>query len=281
MLYKRSLSRELQVRIPFVLDVISANGPLRVTAGASDRASVQATAEIAAGSEADADEIMERIASGIVLSEGSLDIHDRGTHAWRDDGRVEVAYVIEVPVATRARIELANGPVEVRGIDGPLDVQHANGPMRIAGVSQAVAVHTINGGLQAERCGAAVEVAAINGPLTLRDVTGRVEIDTTNGPIELERISGGIQAHALNGPISYEGDLGGDLDLSAHNGGISLRLPAASRFDLDAASARGVVDSEFSVSGREAAPTDVYHVKLRTENGPIRLQKLQPAAIVG
>jgi DUF4097 and DUF4098 domain-containing protein YvlB len=281
MLYKRTLTRELTVRTPFVLDLISANGPLKVTAGTTDLASVQATAEIAADSEAYADEILERIANGIVLSEGSLDIHYQGAHGERDDERVEVAYVIEVPVATRARIELANGPVEVRGIDGPLDVEHANGPLRISGVGGAVAVHTINGGLQAEGCGAEVEVTAVNGPLTLRDVADRVEIDTTNGPIQLQRIGGGIQAHALNGPISYEGDLGGDLDLSAHNGGISLRLPAASRFELDAASARGVVDSEFTVTGQEGAPADVYYVKLRTENGPIRLQKLQPAAVVG
>jgi DUF4097 and DUF4098 domain-containing protein YvlB len=278
--YRRTISRELAVQTPFALDVAGANGPVKVSGGKDLIASVQASIEVVSGSEAEADAVMEQVAEGIVLDATSLSIHFVPSHQ-RDDERVKISYVIAVPRATRATVAVANGPVEVGGIDGPLEVQTANGPTRIADVAQAVTLHTINGGLQLERCGARIEVSAVNGPLTLRDAAGPLRIETTNGPIHLERIGGGIEGHALNGPLTYEGELAGNLDLSARNGPIRLRLPADSRFDLDAESVRGAVHSEFSVTEQAAPPADAFRVRLRTENGAIHLEKLQATAPVG
>jgi hypothetical protein len=113
---------------------------------------------------------------------------------------------------------------------------------------------------------------------------GSLSFDATNGPVSIDGVAGELRGRLLNGRLHYVGGIGGDVDIEASNARLTLELPAASRFALDAETTGGSVESDFSVaeeSGQDEAGRDeaVPNVRLRARHGDIRLVKTRrPAA---
>jgi hypothetical protein len=276
-LFKRTILREAPARTPYTLTLHNASGRIQVRGEERLNAAVAATIEVLAFSSQEAESYFEQVEAAIAFGDGFLTIEgpDPGSHGIFHRPRLKMRYEIDVPRETRAEITVANGPVDVRQIVGPLEIKAANGPTRIEDIEQAVEVATINGPTRILRCGANVAIEVVNGPLTLAQVSGSAKLHATNGPLTLERIGSHVEAAVLNGPINYEGAIGGNFDLSAQNGGIVLRLPSDSRFELDAEAARGIVQSEFRVDeDHEGTTGEAHRVHLRTENGGIHLHRV-------
>jgi hypothetical protein len=104
-------------------------------------------------------------------------------------------------------------------------------------------------------------------------VAGPARLDVANGPLDLEGLNGALNASVVNGPIHYEGAIGGNLQLTSRHGPIVLRLPAGSRFELDAEAEHGEVRSDFDVSEGRGGPEGSHRLVLRSQWGDIRLRE--------
>jgi DUF4097 and DUF4098 domain-containing protein YvlB len=185
---------------------------------------------------------------------------------------LNVTYEITVPHATSLDVQVANGPLSVRHLAGPVDAQVTNGPVTIQDIAEPVTLGSVNGPLDLARCRSHLRVSAVNGPLRAHKIGGPIEVEATNGPISLRDIESDVAAKVLNGGVRYRGAVKGNFSLSARHGGIDLRLPAESRFELDAESERGFVRSDFSVDAERTGSGGAFRLVLRTDNGPIRLR---------
>jgi DUF4097 and DUF4098 domain-containing protein YvlB len=237
---------------------------------------VDVAVEVNARSGEEAERYFDEVADGIAFANRASSIQsperDGNPSIWQR--RTKVHYRVQVPHETRVEITSEIGPVEVHKIAGPLQLRAVNCPTRVEDVDGKVAMTTVNGPLHVLRCGADVEVESVNGPLTLDQVAGSAKLHATNGPLTLKLIGSHIEADVLNGPIEYDGRVGGNFALSTRNGGIVLRLPVNSRFELDAEAERGGVHSEFRVDEARVPDGEAHRIHLRTENGGIRLQRV-------
>ena len=273
--FKRKLTREAPVATPLELNLRCAHGRVQVTGDAQSTASVYAEIEVRAGSNEEADREVERVAAGITFGEASLSIASpESDGAWFWGPRLRVHYFVRVPQQTRAEIDVANGPLEVRKIAGPLELRSANGPVLIEDLDAPVDINTANGPLRLTRCRSRVDIRLTNGPLSVAHAAGPAELRVTNGPINLEQIDAGVEARVLNGPIDYRGGIGGDFDLECTNGGIHLRVPQHGRFEIDAEAFLGQVRSELPVREAAGAGGPAPKVRLRTRFGEIRIGSL-------
>jgi hypothetical protein len=220
--------------------------------------------------------VTEIVSEGIVFEAGRLWIESpeprEGLH---------VHYDVSVPFATLVHLVVLNGPVEVRGIDGPLEVTLTNGPIRIEEIGGAVEVELTNGPMHLQQCSGAVGARVSNGPIHVQGVTAPVRLTVSNGPISIEDASASIKASATNGPIVYRGQVGGNFDMRSSRGGIVVEVPGDSRFELDAEAERGEVHCDFDVKDQASEPADQPwpRIVLRSERGEIVVRERSRAGV--
>jgi hypothetical protein len=274
----RTVVREATVQTPLRLDLRTTNGAVKVRGIEGASARVRAEVELKGHHRDDGSPAEEAVRQGIVFEGDNLRIES--PPAARDS--MTVHYEINVPFATLALLTVTNGPVEVRGIDGPIEVTLTNGPISIEDVGGAIDLQLTNGPAHIERCRDIVEAKVTNGPIHVEGVRGPVDVTVHNGPLSLEDVGEGITASATNGPIVYRGAVGGNFDLSSTRGGIVLELPSDSRFELDAEVERGEVLSEFDVNESAVPPFNepAPRVRLRAGRGKIVVHQTAKTAAV-
>ena len=126
-----------------------------------------------------------------------------------------------------------------------------------------------------------------NGGINVSDVRGRIDLESHNGGVRLTRVAGDINASAHNGAIQVEVEgntwNGRQIDLSTHNGALTLSLPSSFSASVEARSDRGRLYSEFPVIYRGSVNERNLHfnigsggplIRLSTHNGGIRLTRM-------
>jgi hypothetical protein len=218
----------------------SNNGGVQIEGGNSDSYAVILCKFAAPDSGAEA--LLSQI--HISFTNGELSVSGPHTgHDWSD------FLLIRTPKAAAMDVNVNNGPLTIRGVDGALKVHAENGP---------VSVHDCSGEL---------ELRSHNGPVTLEGNSGKQNVSTENGPVTL-RLSGttwngsGLEAHATNGPLT--------LEIPSHyQSGVILESEGHSPFQCHATACsegRKTWDDDHKRIEFGSGPT---LVRLTTENGPV------------
>jgi hypothetical protein len=271
----KTVVRRAEVQTPLRLVLRTAHGGVSIKGVAGTTATVRAEVEFGRLHGEDASHVEELVVDGIVFEGDWLSIESPPARSG-----VNVHYELTLPLATTGHIAVANGPLEIRGLDGPLDVSLSNGPLSIEDIGGALEVELTNGPVVIKRCSGAVEAKVSNGPVAVQQVGGTLSVSVNNGPLAIEDAASSIDASASNGPISYKGSVGGNFKMRAMRGAIVLELPSDSRFELDAEADRGAVHCEFDVKEAAAASqAPLPRVVLRTERGEIVVRESSRVAV--
>ena len=267
----RTITREAVVQTPLRLELHTSHGRVSVRGIEGTSAIVRAEIDFKGFHRDDGGQAEEMVVAGIVFEGDRLRIESPAE--GRDS--LNVHYEVSVPFATLANLTVLNGPIELIGIEGPVDVTLTNGPLVIEGIHSAVELELTNGPAHVQRCRGPVDAKVANGPIHIEDVAGPLDVTVNNGPISIEDVSAGIKASAINGPVTYRGAVGGNFDMRSTHGGIVLELPGDSRFELDAEAERGDVYCDFDVKDQTGAPSggQVPRIVLRSERGEIVVQQ--------
>jgi hypothetical protein len=91
-----------------------------------------------------------------------------------------------------------------------------------------------------------------NGGMTVADVRGQIHFDVNNGGVHLKRLAGDVSGVTVNGGIQVE--LAGatwdgrQLELTTHNGGVTVAMPPNYSAHLQAETGLGSIQSDFPVT---------------------------------
>lgn len=132
-----------------------------------------------------------------------------------------------------------------------------------------------------------LEIDSHNGSITISDIRGRLDLASHNGSVRLTRVTGNITGITHNGSIQVElvgntADLQ-QMDVSTHNGSVTLSVPASFSARLETRTNRGRLDSDFpiSVQGRIDRGDMNFNIgsggpliRVGTNNGGIRLRRM-------
>jgi len=203
-----------------------------------------------------------------------------------DDFSVRVDYEIWIPDKAGAKIRCVSGNVSVENIGGPLEGDVTSGNLVVVKAGKGVDFKTISGTTELHDIVGDVNLKVVSGNLTVEKIMGSFEAESTSGNIKVREISGtkSFRAKVLSGNITYEGQIikDGKYDMEAMSGGIELRIPADSAFDLEAEAFSGHIETDFAVtmSGR-ISKNDLRgvvngggaSVHLKTFSGSVRIFK--------
>ncbi len=277
-LYRRVFSHNIATGPRARLRVENRNGLVNVRAHESPEVVVNVVAELYADSPSDADREVERIQRAIT-SDGE-DVTIRTPELLRPSflffGRgPKVDYDISVPRETSVVIENRNGRVEVRGVRGTAQVENRNGRVEVEDVGGNAVIDVRNARISLIGCGGSAEVRTRNGATNVERVQGPVNIRSTNGALTIADCGASVEASGTNGAIRYQGEVKADMRFSTVNFGVRLLVPEDSRFEIDAETRNGKVESRLPVRGNTAGGGPRPKVHIRTVNGSIRIEPLR------
>ena len=149
---------------------------------------------------------------------------------------IEVHYRIKVPENTNLALEESNGNVHVGPNCGRVLVDGNNTDINI------------------EAPLGPVEVQTANGRVRIQDAQDETIVETVNGNIQAHMQAGTLQATTANGSITahlLQSDVGA-VELTAMNGGITMIADPSFGAMVNAASTKGLVQSEIPINGQDA-----------------------------
>jgi len=127
-----------------------------------------------------------------------------------------------------------------------------------------------------------------NGGVTVSDVRGQLHVETVNGGVRLKRVAGDVSGSTVNGGIDLE--LAGaildarQIELSTHNGGVTVAMPAQFSARIQAETGMGRIQSDFPMpqdpNGRSrklefSIGAGGPPIHITTGNGSIRLKRAE------
>jgi len=288
------------------LTIEADRGSIEVAGGSENRIEVEVLRKVMRGNARKAAELLER--HKVELTEDAEGFHLvadlEGEDRWSFRGPyLEVQIRVTVPREFRLKARTAGGSIQVQGLKGETAVQTAGGSLRLSEIAGRVSGRTSGGSITGNQLEGPVEFTTAGGGITLEGVAqGPVKVTTSGGSLRLTGIQGPVEARTAGGSIRVEtsttplmastsgGSIeaalsskpSGSVELRSSGGGITLALPTASAFDLDAATSAGSVKSDFPVSVREAGHRSSLQgpvngggplIKLRTSAGSIRIRE--------
>ncbi len=159
-----------------------------------------------------------------------------------------IYFIVHVPTGANVTARSTNGPIEVRGTNGSLDLDARTGPIALGGVRGAIKARTQNG------------------PIAFTGSAGDVQLTTQNGPIAVSfdhsKWDGkGLEARVQNGPLSIavptDYASGIEITMSGHAPIVCASCEISSNYG-----------QETIRLGAKDAPV---LVRLSTVNGPVNI----------
>ncbi len=189
------------------------------------------------------------------------------------------AHSVTGPIAIEGRgkdltLSDLSGPVSLSGeFFGTTHLEHVRGPIRF---------HTSRTDLQLARLDGEVEISP-NADLSADQAAGPVTLNTRNRNITLERVSGDLSVTNRNGSVDLTlAPPLGNISVENRNGSVNLTLPSGAGFVVQADTANGDLENEFSLpnGGGENHPSISGTVnkggplvRVSTSQGDVSLKK--------
>lgn len=261
-------------------------GDIKVTT--ADVAEVRVTARqvFRASSEAEADEIAQKLDLKIeqqgadVVAEAKI---ERG--GWFKNTPVTVDFTVVLPKQFNVDARTSGGDIVVGSLQGTVKARTSGGDLKFARIDGAVDGSTSGGNIHLQEGTAKANLSTSGGDIVVDRAGGPTSVSTSGGDIRLEAVAQIVSASTSGGDIvaNLTQPLTQDVSLGTSGGNVKITLPKSAAFRLDAGTSGGEVDATgLTLTLEKGAPGKSRLVgavngggptlKLRTSGGDIRVR---------
>lgn len=202
-----------------------------------------------------------------------------GANGTRD---IDIDYTITAPQTSNISIRNGAGNLQIQSIGGFVHAMTGKGDIAVSAVGPDSRLVTGAGNLDIQNAHGMLLVRTGSGDINVRDSTlNDSQLRVGAGNIVVTNLKGGIRANTGNGNLTMAGIPTSDWELRTGNGAIQFNADPGAKFNLDAETGSGAIDSSLPapLSGhitngvlrgpvRGGGPV----VKMYTGNGTITLQ---------
>jgi DUF4097 and DUF4098 domain-containing protein YvlB len=281
-------------------------GQIEVSTGTDAQATITVWRKVRRKDKAEEEAYLRKHPVSMTQEGDTVSVQAKGEpgRKWSSSGsqRTEARYTIRLPAKFDAQLKTAGGQISVRDLSGEvkantsggaLKFEHLRGPLRGHTSGGTIDVVDCDGALKVDTSGAEINVTGGGGSFEGRTSGGSISAKDFRGPVRVETAGGGIKIANVNGKV--EGSTSGgsisasfssppeEVNLSTTGGGVTLRAPEKSAFNLDAHTSGGSVHSDLPVVTQgKASKHEVKGpvngggklVVLRTNGGSIQVKRL-------
>lgn len=195
---------------------------------------------------------------------------------------IDIDYEISVPKGTNVSVRIGSGAIKVDSIGGFVHADTGSGDIAVNGVGPDSRLVTGSGNLDIQGAHGMLLVRTGSGSVNVRDSNvNDSQLRVGSGSITATNLQGGVRASTGNGSITMGGTPTGEWEMRTGNGTIGFQANAGSKFELDAETGSGTIDSSLPAPLSGHITNGVLRgpvngggpvVKMYTGNGNITLQ---------
>ena len=286
---ERVVEKTFTVQPGGVLHVETQGGDVRIETSADATVKVVARERIHASSEAEADELLQKLTLTIEQRADGVSALSKyekmsGFH-WGSWPPVQVDFTVTVPKNYNVELKTSGGDVVVGDLNGKVDARTSGGDITLGKITGDIDAGTSGGNVRLEEGGGTVKLGTSGGDIHVGRVVGPAELGTSGGNIDIKSIENTLHASTSGGDVSagLAGPLKGDCKLGTSGGRVHVTVDKTAAFDLDASTSGGDVDAtgltitiERGGSGRSRLSGKVNGggpvLKLRSSGGDVVVQ---------
>jgi Putative adhesin len=269
---------------PTTLRICNNSGQIHVTG--VDGGKIQISADIHKGSwhEVGNGGDMKKIAANPPVKQtgGVVQVGDSTTCGSNGAKGIDIDYEISVPKSTNVAVNIGAGAIKVDSIGGFVHADTGSGDIAVNAVGPDSRLVTGSGNLDIQAAHGMLLVRTGSGSVNLRDSNvSDSQLRVGSGTITATNLQGGVRASTGNGNIAMGGTPTAEWEMRTGNGTIGFQANASAKFELDAETGSGMIDSSLPAplsghitSGVLRGPVNGGGpvVKMYTGNGNITLQ---------
>lgn len=287
---ERVVEKSFTVQPDGVLKVETQGGDVTILTSTDATVKVVAREHIRANSDAEADEILQKLTLSIEQQPGGVSALAKyekrtpGFH-WGSWPPVQVDFTVTVPAHYNVDLRTSGGDVTVGDLAGKVDARTSGGDITLGRISGDIDAGTSGGNVRLEAGLAEVKLGTSGGDIIVGEAVGPTDLGTSGGDITIKSVQNSLHAATSGGNVKagLKGALKGDCKLSTSGGHVKVTVDKAAAFALDASTSGGDVDAsgltitiEKGGSGRSRLAGKVNGggplLKLRSSGGDIVVQ---------
>ena len=193
---------------------VNGQGPVRLEAGGSGGITFTAKLAVQVRREEDARRILSRYAVRIGSAGDAVILNAPG-------GEVATSLSIQAPHLNLAIVNTPDGPVEVNGVDGNLDVTSGAGEVKCDHIAGMANLATGGGDIRVGSVQGNLHASTSGGRITVKMVRGDAVLETAGGDIEVTDASATVRADTAGGAVRI-GTAGGSVSATTGGGSINV-----------------------------------------------------------
>ncbi len=187
--------------------------------------------------------------------------------------------VVNVPRRSHVAVRTSTADIEVRDVDGALDLESVSGALRISGQPRMIYAESAGGNVIVDAATKVLRAKSVSGDVTVSRALGYLEVSTVSGNARVQgrRVWEG-EITSVSGDIYYEGDFdsGGSFYIESHSGAVELRLPATVAADFEITTLRGgSIENDFAPPDKRGFSTGGGGTRIRVKSfkGTVKLRR--------
>ncbi|MDB6126371.1 MAG: hypothetical protein JWM35_267 [Verrucomicrobia bacterium] len=245
----RTVEKSFTVQPGELLQVETQGGDIVVQTSNDSVVKVTAREKIRAGSEAEADELLQKLALNIDQSAKGVTataVYEKGTGmhfgSWPP---VQVDFTVTVPTNYNVDLKTSGGDVSVGDLMGKVMARTSGGDVVLGKISGDIHAGTSGGNVRLVEGLGSVKLGTSGGDIHVGRAVGPTDLDTSGGNIEIKSVENTLDASTSGGDVSagIAGPLKGDCKLRTSGGRVRVMVDKGAAFDLDASTSGGDVDA--------------------------------------
>jgi DUF4097 and DUF4098 domain-containing protein YvlB len=246
---ERTVEKSFQVQPGVHLTVSTYGGEIRVDPSSDSVVKVVAKEHFHAGSEAEADEIMQKVdltieQRGNEVVATAVSRNTAGFHfGWSHD--VHIDFIVTVPASASVNLKTSGGDIEVGDLGGSVRAHTSGGEIKLGKIVGDIDASSSGGDVELDEGHGAVKLSTSGGNVTAGRLGGPSSLRTSGGDIKVDSVENTLDADTSGGNVraGFEGALKGDCSLATSGGEVKATVGPSVGFHLDAKTSGGDVNA--------------------------------------
>ncbi|HYP16618.1 MAG TPA: DUF4097 family beta strand repeat-containing protein [Opitutus sp.] len=243
---ERVVEKTFAVPAGGLLKVETQGGNIAVQTSNEPAVTVIAKQRFKANSEAEADELAERLELRIEQAGSGVLAQAKYERPKWGSLPVQVDFVVTVPTRYNVDLRTSGGNVSVGDLEGAATVRTSGGDVTLARIAQDVDARTSGGNIVLTEGRGTVTLNTSGGDIRVDRAVGVTELDTSGGNIHVKSVENTLHADTSGGDVTatIAGPLKGDCSLSTSGGQVRATVARTAAFQLDASTSGGGVSAD-------------------------------------
>lgn len=248
---ERTIEKSFTVQPGGTFHLETQGGNIHVQPGNDPVVKITAKEKIAASSEAEADELLQKLTLKMEQAGNDVTVSSKYESrpmgfGWKSWPPVQVDFVVTMPASFATDVKTSGGNVVLGDFAAKVHARTSGGDVTLGKIGADVDASTSGGNIKLVEGAGTVKLHTSGGDIVVGRATGVTDLGTSGGNIKIDSVENTLHATTSGGNVSAGlfGLAKGDCELRTSGGNVTATIDKTAALRLDASTSGGRVNAD-------------------------------------